>query len=130
MTQPEVAVPVQFDDEDPRSIDCNEPWVDQLAESALGPADFEQVAVRRPEDYEPDEAVPVFPGEIPTELESDLPQVEELLSRKEAEQFLDKLVPNFDWRRWGIPPFSRAFGKLAFSPFELTQWVRDRTGKS
>jgi hypothetical protein len=125
----EDGVPVMLDDE-PIEIDDTATLaasMEAFNAGQLGAEDFPEPPRRKPEDYGPDEAVPVFPVELPAELDSDAPEVEVIMNRDEAERFLDQLVGNRSWRHWPRMPWHYGNGRRWYSPYELTKWVGGRS---
>src|SRR5262245_18273430 len=131
----EIAIPFDADEvrEPSSEIDCSvEDAINEFESGMLGAEDFEQARPRPPESYAEDEAVPVFPLELPPTPESDAPAVELLLNEDQATRLLDSRAP--DWRRWGRPPTLRASGHgwyaSGWSDYDLRRWAERRTQKS
>jgi hypothetical protein len=122
----EVGVPLTFDD-DPRESEIEiddtvlEASMAAFNDGMLSEADFE-----KPQQPVYTEPVPVVPFELPVELDSDAPQCEQMMSTKQAEEFLDRITGDARWRQWGSPPFVHVFNRVWFSPFDLEQWVARR----
>jgi hypothetical protein len=126
MPAQQIAVPVGVDDRPHENeIDNNVLEASMAAFNAgmLCEEDFQ--APPQPRQWTEGEAVLVFPDELPTELESDAPQVELLLDMGGAERLLDSCDP--DWRRYGRPPSIHTQGRgwfaTRFSEYELRTWI-------